>query len=119
MEQLDQSVSNMNMTLHQLTRWSNESSLALNPKKTKCMLISTPQMARRHMLHDKPVNLHLEGKSIERIMSTKLLGVKLAAHFDWKEHVAEETSSCYATLSVLRKLKNFAFLHYENNWSSL
>jgi hypothetical protein len=68
-DQLDQSVSNMNTTLHQLINWSNESSLALNPKKTKCMLISTSQMARRYALNDKSVNLHLEGKCIERMMS--------------------------------------------------
>jgi hypothetical protein len=68
-DQLDQSVSSMNTTLHQLINWSNESSLALNPKKTKCMLISTSQMARRHALNDKSVNLHLEGKCIERMMS--------------------------------------------------
>lgn len=65
-------------------------------------------MARHHVLNDKPVNLYLKGKCTERIMSTKVLGVKLTAHLDWKEHVAEVTSSCYATLSVLRKLKNFA-----------
>jgi hypothetical protein len=41
-------------------------------------------------------------------MRIKLLGVKLTAHLDWKEHVADVTSSCYATLSVLHKLKNFA-----------
>jgi hypothetical protein len=40
--------------------------------------------------------------------SIKLLGVKLTARQDWKEHVADMTSSCYATLSVLCKLKNFA-----------
>ena len=81
-DNLKESISKMNSTLCQLTNWSNESSLTLNPSKTKYMLISTSHMARHHALNNKPINLHLDGKCIERIKIAKLLGLKLQDHLN-------------------------------------
>jgi hypothetical protein len=40
-----------------MSSWSNECNLTLNPKKTKVMLFSTPQLARTHNLSEHSVNL--------------------------------------------------------------
>ena len=64
-------------------------------------------MARRHALNNKPINLGLYGKCIERVKTAKLLGLKFQDHLDCKEHITDITSSCYATLAFLRKLKSF------------
>ena len=39
---------------------------------------------------------------------TKLLGVHLDSHLDWKEHVRKLLSSCYGVLAVLRKIRHLA-----------
>jgi hypothetical protein len=48
-------VEQMNNSLKNLTRWSNESKLALNNNKTKAMLITTPQIANYHSVRTEGV----------------------------------------------------------------
>ena len=103
---LDGTILEMERTLQSLNTWSNDSNLALNPKKTKSLLISTAQMSRIHSLCNKEIHLNLEANVIERVESAKLLGVHFTELLDWSEHVRNLLSSCYATLSTLRKIKN-------------
>ena len=94
-----------------LTSWSSECNLALNPIKTKVMLLSTPQLARVHGLEDYQVNLSADSKRLERVSTAKLLGTELHQSLMWNHDINAKISSCYATLSVLRKLKNIAPFH--------
>ena len=97
----------MNKTLTELSTWSQGSNLALNPTKTKCMLLSTSQMSTYHSLSSRPLQLTTEGKALERVKSTKLLGVHLNETLRWDDHIKHLASSCYGTLASLRKIKNF------------
>ena len=72
------------------------------------MLLSTPQLARVYNLEDHQVNLTVNGQMLERVTTTRLLGTKLQQNLDWNSDTNTKISRCYATLSVLRKLKNFA-----------
>ena len=114
-------VEQMNNSLTNLTRWSDESKLALNNNKTKAMLITTPQMANYHSLRTEGVmNIFLDNnnnnscnnnknnKFLEVMESYKLLGVHLSNTFRWDKHINETVSSCYASLAILRKLRNMA-----------
>ena len=95
-----------------LKSWSSECNLSLNPTKTKVMLFSTPQLARFHGLEDHQVNLSVDGiKPLERVSTAKLLGTELHQSLKWNHDINAKISSCYATLSVLRKLKNIAPFH--------
>ena len=96
----------MGRTLQSLNIWSNDSNLALNVKKTKSLLVSTAQMSRVHSLRNKEIHLNLGTKVIERVETAKLLGVHFTEFLDWSEHIRHLLSSCYATLSTLRKIKN-------------
>ena len=98
----------LQLALDRLSSWSNECNLALNPVKTKVMLISTSQLARVHNLVDHQVNLVANGQTLERVSTARLLGTELHQNLDWNLDTNTKTSSCYATLSVLRKLKNLA-----------
>ena len=42
------------------------------------------------------------------IKSCKLLGVHINEHLKWDDHIKHTVSGCYATLSILRKLKYLA-----------
>ena len=97
----------MNNTLTKLSNWSQGSNLALNPTKTKCMLFTTSQMSTYHSLSSRPLQLAVEEKVLERVKSTKLLGVHLNENLKWDAHVKHLASTCYGTLANLRKIKNF------------
>ena len=56
-KELDSRAADMNETLASITNWSQDSNLALNLAKTKCMLFSTPQMSSYHSLAERPIHL--------------------------------------------------------------
>ena len=47
----------MEAALDKLSTWSSRCNLALHPKKTKVMLLSTPQMSRTHGLDGHSIHL--------------------------------------------------------------
>ena len=47
----------MQAALDKLSTWSSRCNLALHPKKTKVMLLSTPQMSRTHGLDRHSIHL--------------------------------------------------------------
>ena len=73
------------------------------------MILSTPQMSRVHHLDEYDPNIAVSGYKLERIKSCKLLGVHINEnHIKWDDHIMHTVSGCYATLSILRKLKYLA-----------
>ena len=95
-------------SINKLSAWSKESTLAFNNDKTKVMILSTPQMSRVHRLDEYDPNIAVSGYKLERIKSCKLLGVHISEHLKWNDHIKHTVSGCYASLSVLRKLKYLA-----------
>ena len=72
-------------------------------------------MARVHNLDDCSVPVACRETSLERITCTKLLGVQLDQNLKWNDHVKSLLTSCYGTLSILRRLKNLAPFHVRKN----
>ena len=46
-------------------------------------------------------------RSLESVSSTKLLGTHIDNHLKWEENVKKVSASCYCTLAILKKLRNF------------
>jgi len=101
-------VNDMNRAISRLGKYSSDSNLALNEQKTKWMLLSTKQMACVHSLQTASVNISCNGESLERVTSTKLLGVHMQERLTWNIHINELVTSCYGALTVLKKLRNLA-----------
>ena len=80
-KELDSSAVDMNETLVSITNWSQDSNLALNPAKTKCMLFSTPQMSSYHSLAERPIHLSVGDKLLERVHSTSINSVVFSKLF--------------------------------------
>ena len=95
-------------SINKLSAWSEESTLAFNNDKTKVMILSTPQMSRVHHLDEYDPNIAVSGYKLERIKSCKPLGVYINEHLKWDDHIKQTVSGCYASLSILRKLKYLA-----------
>ena len=72
------------------------------------MILSTPQMSRVHHFDEYDPNIVVSGYKLERIKSCKLLGVHINEHLKCDKHIKHTVSGCYATLSILRKLKYLA-----------
>ena len=77
----------LNFSLAKLGSWSKDSNLALNPVKTKYMVLSTQQMSAYHKLADRSLNLAVGKKPLERVDSTRLLGVHINSNLTWDDHV--------------------------------
>ena len=91
-----------------LFTWSFLCNMALHPKKTKVMLLSTPQMSQTHGLDGHCIHLCANGKSLKRVLTFRLLGAEVHENVNWKRERNSKISSCYGTLSVLKKLKYLA-----------
>ena len=55
-----------------LFTWSFLCNLALHPKKTKVMLLSTPQMSQTHGLDGHCIHLCANGKTLQRLLTFRL-----------------------------------------------
>lgn len=109
----------MNNDLVKLNSWSVSANLALNPRKTKVMVLSTKQLSRHHNLDDFSPALKIGQQQIEREKSVKLLGVILDQHLLWEDHVNKVTSSCFGALSILKKFKNIMSLKLKKQVAEL
>ena len=92
-------------SINKVSVCSKGSYLAFNNDKTKVMILSTPQMSRVHHLDEYDPNIAVSGYKLESIKCCKLLVVHINEHLKWSDHIMHTVSGCYATLSILRKLK--------------
>jgi hypothetical protein len=94
-----------------LEDWATKSNLLLNGSKTKQMLVTTQQMSTAHDLKNTVPNITVIGEVLERTEAFKLLGTWINEHLKWNDHIKHLSSSCYAVLSTLRKLKHLTPLN--------
>ena len=64
--------------LNKLSDWSFECSLAVNPKKTKVMMLSSAQISRAHGLETCSLKLTVNGKRLECVSNFRLLGTQVS-----------------------------------------
>ena len=68
-------------------------------------------MSRVHGLDAVVPNIRVKGQMLEKVKEFKLLGTWFSDNLKWGCHIKHLTSSCYAVLSTLKKLRNFTPLH--------
>lgn len=110
--ELGECVQDVNWTIDRLNKYSLDPNLALNSTRAKWMLLSTRQMKTTYALEELSIDIDCSEKLLERVECTKLLGVHLNQHLSWQEHTTNLPSSCCATLTVFKKLRNFAPFHF-------
>ena len=87
-----------------MASWSYKSNLALNPVKTKQMVLSTNQLARVHDLKHQITQMEIWNRRLESLSETKLLEVKRKEILKWNDHVKDVANASYGVLRTLRKL---------------
>ena len=113
--QITSQAQSMNATLASLGAWSNDSNLALNSRKNKSILISTPQMTDVHSLGNLELGQEISSTPLERINVTKVLRVHIDSNRKWEFHISSILKSCYATLRTLRKIRSFTDFKLRNH----
>ena len=95
--------------LKALHQWSTSNNLVFNQAKTKSMLFATKAMFRTHNLDNESIySTSINGQKLERIKTSKILGVNFNENLNWENHFSKILSSCYSKLRVLRKIKRLA-----------
>ena len=97
LENSESTVSALQKNVTELEHWAKDANLVLNPSKTKLMLLSTPQLSHCHSLNNVRVHVQIEGNTLERVNTSKLLGSHFHQHLKWEDNVKAIGSSYYAT----------------------
>ena len=79
-----------------MEEWAKDSNPQLTEKKTKQMLITCNVIP----------SLTVEGQTLERVKTFKLLGTRLNENLKCTDQVKKLASSCHKVLSILRKIRN-------------
>lgn len=82
-----------------LTRWCKDNNLLLNISKTKEIVVS---FQKGHTQHPP---LTIDGTAVERVSSTKFLGVHISDDLSWTTNTASLAKKAHQRLYFLRKLK--------------
>ena len=91
--------------------WANEANLVLNTSKMKYMLSSSTKLSSYHELNNIDIDFKVGSISLERVSSANLLGTHIHHNLKWEENVRQISASCYCTLGILKKLRNFLPFH--------
>ena len=78
--------------------WTDQNLMKLNEEKTTYMVFSRSDT-------EFATRLSLNGRTIDRIEETKLVGVWLTTWLDWDKNCREVCKSAYARMTMLTKLK--------------
>ena len=85
--------------------WSRENRVQLNANKCKELRVS---FAKEQRVFDPVI---IEGKEVELVTSTKLLGLTIANDLTWNDHVTEITKKASKRLYFLTQLKRAGVLN--------
>jgi hypothetical protein len=92
-------------TLNQMVTWSDQNHMALNPKKTKCMLITTSK--KRHNLLHSSLNLFLKNDQIQEVDSHLILGITIQNNLSWSNYLEDLSSRISSKLHLFNRIKYF------------
>ena len=84
--------------LNKIADWTTTNMMKLNEDKTSYMVFSRSET-------EFATRLTVNGKTIDRIEETKLVGVWLTTLLDWEKNTKEMCRKAYARMTMLTKLK--------------
>ena len=85
-------------TFDTIANWTETKKMKLNVEKTQYMVFSRSDT-------EVATRLSLNGKTIDRTESTKLVGVWLTTWLDWEKNTKEICRKAYARMTMISKLK--------------
>ena len=93
----------VNTDLKNLTDWFRANQLSVNPSKTKYILFSRNVQSMQFI---PEMFLHIDNEHLERVNSTKFLGIHIDSHLTWQDHI-EHCRSKLSSGIYINKSKHF------------
>jgi hypothetical protein len=90
----------INSELKSLLQWLNCNKLSLNVDKSKFIIFTTKKI-------DHNINIILNGQSLERIQSTKFLGVYIDEKLSWKQHIHYMQGKIAKAIGIINLCKKY------------
>ena len=103
---LDTIQEKLQIDLNNVSRWCTINNMAINPKKTTCMVLCTKQTLKVN----KKLNLTIEGNVIENVTTQKLLGIVIDNCLTWKPHIDMISAKLSSKLYLLRRIEGYLSL---------
>lgn len=97
----DELVITLNTELDKLCTWFRANKLSLNVKKTNFIMFGKKSKAYQ----DNEVKILLNGIPIERVHTSKFLGIFLDDDLNWKFHISQISLKVSRSIGVLNKVK--------------
>ena len=91
-----------------IEHWCTENAMTINTSKTKLMKISSRKKTSQC---SNSLNLQINGKIIENVQHTKLLGITIDQNLTWEKHIQLLCSRISSKLSLLQRLKRYLPYH--------
>src|SRR6188508_321288 len=90
-------IQNINLELVKLSEWFKANRLSLNVKKTNYIIFG-----RKIFAHTFPTpRIIIDGVTVDRVVSTKFLGVIVDETLCWKEHVLAVSNKVSRGIGIL------------------
>ena len=122
---LEQLQEKLNNELKNIETWLIANKLSLNVGKTKYIIFTS----KRRIYNARHIKLYINDTQLERVQSTKFLGLVIDSHLTWKEHIQCIKLKISRTIGILYKIKHilnrstfmtiyhsliFSYLNYAN-----
>ena len=91
----------LNNELHKVSTWLDANKLSINTKKTHFMVF------HRSRIKTNDVNVIMQQNIIERVNSTKFLGLIINDKLKWHEHIRQVTHKIARSVGILYKIKHY------------
>ena len=121
----------INNELREISNWFKANKLSVNASKTNYMMLGTSHMTNKYIDVNEPcdgdvvdsttnivfqnkekitkhkVNVILDNVSLERVNSTKFLGVIIDENLTWKNHIDTVSKTISRNIGMLTKMKHY------------
>ncbi|KAL0832519.1 hypothetical protein ABMA28_000732 [Loxostege sticticalis] len=98
-------VAKVNEDLERVYDWCSSNCLTLNPKKSQLILFGTPRKTSK--LSNTNLGININGEPIERVETTRNLGLIFDDNLKFESHITKCASTCFYQLKVLYKLRPY------------
>ena len=101
-DSMSQVQSSLQSGLNDVSEWCCLNQMMIQPKKTKCMVITSRQ---KHQLKPLTLNLSIDSNTIEQVHTHKVLGVLIDDQLRWENHISSLSKKLARSLFLLNRLK--------------
>ena len=99
----------LNCDIEKIDEWCLQNRMKINENKTKCMLMGTSKKISK--LHNKELNIVVNGNQLNNVENEKLLGVHIDNNLAFHKHVDAVCGNITSKVALLNRIKQFLPLH--------